>query len=961
MKQLLLITFIALHISAFANFPLVRNFTRENYKSGTQNWAIAQDKSNTMYFANNNGLLAFDGENWTTYPIKNETNVRSIFHTKDGRFYASSFNEFGYFYELKNGKFEYHSLVDKLDKNKISSNELFNIFQGDNKIYFQSNKAIYQYDGKVIRNFPFKSTIDASAYIHNVLIIASEQKGVYMLNGNLYVQLPGSELLRNKKVCTILPFQGNKIMFVTSFYGAYIFDGSTIVPYNTGFDDFLKSNQVFCAATNGKQLVFGTVQRGIVVKNLFDNNNIYVNTFSGLQNNTVLSVAFDHQQNLWLGLDKGIDYVLLKSPVMNVLGENNLYGAGYTSFLKNNTMYFGTNQGLYTAYYPSPNSQMPLPLKLMKGMEGQVWSLTEIDNTLFCGSDKGAFKISDNSIVQIAGLQGTWAFKPLLHHPNLILGCSYLGLFILKKTGEDWKFSHYIKGKFNESSPMFEEDTNGKIWFSHWQKGMYRLTLNGNLDSITKIEVFDVRKGFPSNKNNTLFRIGNEIVFSSERGFYLYNNKTDKMEPYAKWNKLFAGVPSYMRLHENKTGDVWCVSGKFVGLAKKGYDQKYSMDSLTYRILQHKILAGFEHFNFIDSNNVILNTEDGFSSINTNIKFEQKNTFKVFLRNVIVNNEKKMSLRQFQEKTTEKASLILSHNDNSLRFEFVAPEYRNEGLVQYSYILENYDKSWSTYNNVNIKEYTQLPKGNYVFKIRARNILEPKEAIFTYSFTILPAWYESPLAITIYAIIILISLFKLAFWVNNRSKKGAREMEQIKEVELKEQKKQFEAVNSEKKKEIKDLKNQQLQYELRHKSQELASSTMNLIRKNEMLLEIMEHVSKATNEINNNQDPKAVLARLSKMEKNIKQNIESDNNWKKFEENFDLVYENYLKKLGETYPDLSVSDKKLCAYLKMDLTSKDIAPLLNMSIRSVEMNRYRLRKKMGLERDVNLGEFLQKY
>ena len=186
-------------------------------------------------------------------------------------------------------------------------------------------------------------------------------------------------------------------------------------------------------------------------------------------------------------------------------------------------------------------------------------------------------------------------------------------------------------------------------------------------------------------------------------------------------------------------------------------------------------------------------------------------------------------------------------------------------------------------------------------------------------------------------------------------------MEQIKEVELNEQKKQFEAVNSEKKKEIKDLKNQQLQYELRHKSQELASSTMNLIRKNEMLLEIMEHVSKATNELNANQDPKAVLARLSKMERNIKQNIESDNNWKKFEENFDLVYENYLKKLGEAYPELSVSDKKLCAYLKMDLSSKDIAPLLNMSIRSVEMNRYRLRKKMGLERDVNLGEFLQKH
>jgi FixJ family two-component response regulator len=65
--------------------------------------------------------------------------------------------------------------------------------------------------------------------------------------------------------------------------------------------------------------------------------------------------------------------------------------------------------------------------------------------------------------------------------------------------------------------------------------------------------------------------------------------------------------------------------------------------------------------------------------------------------------------------------------------------------------------------------------------------------------------------------------------------------------------------------------------------------------------------------------------------------------------------------LSEKFPNLTISDKKLCAYLKMDLSSKDIAPLLNMSFRSVEMSRYRLRKKMELERDVNLSDFLQNF
>jgi len=960
-KYLLLLLFINLSFSAFSNQPLVRNFTRSTYNAGTQNWAIAQDKSNTMYFANNFGLLEFDGKKWSTFPIKNGTNVRSILYTNDGRIYAATFNEFGYYQESENGQLNYHSLMDKLQKNAVNSNELYNILQGDKKIYFQSDKSIYQYDGKVITSFPFSAKIDVAAYVHNVLFAASSQKGVFMLNGKLFVRISGSELLIDKKVCSILPFRDNKILFVTSFNGTFLFDGVTIVPYNTGVDEFLKKNQVFCATTNGKQLVFGTVQSGIVVKDLADGTVIFVNTYSGLQNNTVLSAAFDNQQNLWLGLDKGIDYVMLNSPVLNMFATNNLYGAGYTSLLKNNTLYFGTNQGLYSTTYPVPNSSLPIQLKLLKGMEGQIWCLDEIDNTLFCGDDQGAFIISGEHTERIPGLTGTWSFKRLQQHPDLILGCSYQGLFMLKKVGTKWVFSHFIKGKFTETSPMFEEDASGNIWFSHWQKGLFHLHFNVAMDSINRVDLYDNKKGFPSNRNNTLFKIGSEIIFSSERGFYTYNKKTDRMDPYEKWNQLFSSLPSYMRLHESLNGDVWCVSGKFVGLARKTGVNNYQMDSLTYRILQPKIIIGFEHFNFMDKNNLILSTEDGFSWIDTNRKPKTRNEFKVHLHNVLISN--------FAFSTSTKTGIIeeinssyaYNHNQNSIRFEFIAPEYRNENIVQYSYKLENYDDTWSKFNNDNVKEYTHLPKGHYVFKVRAHDILESKEATCSYSFTILPAWYESQLAFIVYFILLLILLFILIVFINKRSKKGAMDMERQKEIELNEQKKHFEAETSEKKKEIKELKNQQLQYELRHKSQELASSTMNLIRKNEILLEIMENISKVSNDIKSSNDSVSVLSRLTKMERSIKQNIENDNNWKRFEENFDLVYENYLKRLGEMFPELNTGDKKLCAYLKMDLSSKDIAPLLNMSVRSVEMSRYRLRKKMYLDREVNLGEFLQRF
>lgn len=957
-KTVLYFFLIVWQTSVLANHPMVRNFTRDMYKSGTQNWAIAQNGSNVMYFANNFGLLEFDGKNWTTYPIINGTNVRSVLSTKDGRFYASSFNEFGYFKKERNGRFYYNSLVNNSIVSPINSNELYNILEGNKSIYFQSERCVYEYNGDTTIRLPFSGKINTSAFVHNILFVASEQNGVFMLNGNLFVRIPGSEVLQQKKISSILPFKDNKVLFVTSFNGVYIFDGNSITPYNTGIDNFLKSSQVFCATTNGKQLVYGTVQRGIAIQNIEDRSIIYVNTYSGLQNNTVLSVKFDNLQNLWLGLDKGIDYVMLNSPMLNLFGNNNLYGAGYTSYLKNKTLYLGTNQGLYYTSYPIANGLLPVNLTLIKGMEGQVWSLTEIDNTLFCGDDQGAFIVRPNGTERIQGLPGTWAFKALRNHPDLILGCSYQGLFLLKKTGSTWKLAHFIKGPFAESSPMFEEDTDGSVWFSHWQKGLFHLFFNASMDSIVKVEVYNGSNGLPSNRNNTLYRIGSELIFSSEAGFFNFNRKTKKMVPNATWNNLFVSPPNSVRLHESKNGDVWCVSGSFIGIAKKKA-KGYSMDSLSYRILQPKIIIGFEHFNFLDGNNALLSTEDGFCWLDNQSGMKTSNTFKVFVRKVQVTN-KGMLEEEGSREWRKTDGDIFSHNQNSLRFEFVAPEFRNAGLVTYSYMLENYDDEWSNFAIENIKEYTHLPKGHYTFKIRAKNELESTVAVCTYVFTIEPAWYETKIAFLIYFLMFLSALGGMMYLINHRYKKGARDMELQKEKELLEQKKHFDAETTEKKNEIKELKNQQLQYELRHKSQELASSTINLIRKNEILLEIIESLSKVSDDIKANNDAAVVLTRIQKMERNIRQNIEHDDNWKRFEENFDLVYENYLKRLGELFPDLSVSDKKLCAYLKMDLSSKDIAALFNISVRSVEMSRYRLRQKMDLERDVNLVEFLQK-
>jgi hypothetical protein len=947
--------------SLFAIQPLVRNYNRKVSMAGTQNWNIIQYKNDWMYFANNMGLLEFDGNKWSTYPIKNYTNVRSLYYDeKADRIYAGAFNEFGYYARNNSGILSYHSLIDKITPVDRNFTEIWNIHKIDNTFYFQGDKEIFFLKENKMSRYSFKNKIDCSNVVNNSLIISNTMEGPSFLNGNMFMKFPNADILRNKKICAILPFSKTGILFVTDFYGLYVFNGETVESYKTDIDSFLSENQVFCATIEGSKLALGTVRDGLVVKDLITNSNIFANTSSGMQNNTILSIAFDHQHNLWLGLDKGIDYVLINSPVYDLFGNSQMFGAGYSSFMNKNILYLGTNQGLYTTSYPIRSSPYPLPVKLLPKMQGQVWCLTLIDNTIFCGTDHGAFIINENKVEQIPGILGTLGFRELHHTPHCILGCSYQGFFILKKTNGQWKLSDFLKG-FSDTGGMFEEDEDGRIWFDHWIKGVSRLTLNNKLDSITKVESFNDPSIFPTIRDNTLYRLNNKIIFSTQSGFFTYNNVSKHIERNYDLQNTFGVPPNSTRLNSSPNGDIWCTSYSSIGAAFKQKNNKYKLDTLSFSILKTKLISGFEHFNFINNTNVIISTEDGFSWVDISKLNKEKSIFKISIRNVYLTNEKDSIVSGYQSSQNSSNIPEFGYMHNSIRFDYVAPEYRNEASVTYSYMLDNFDSKWSAYSQVNSKEYTKLRKGTYTFRVRAKSIMESEPVETSYKFTILPPWYESKIANVIYFILFSLFIYELFLFLKKHSEKGAREMEAQKELELKEQEKRFEEDAKEKGKEIIELKNQRLHYDLRHKSQELASSTMNLIRKNEILLNISQNLTKVANGINERTESKTILKDINKMQDDIKHNIEHDNNWKRFAENFDLVYENYLMRLNESFPNLTISDKKLCAYLKMDLSSKDIAPLLNMSFRSVEMSRYRLRKKMELDRDINLSEFLQNF
>jgi DNA-binding CsgD family transcriptional regulator len=250
--------------------------------------------------------------------------------------------------------------------------------------------------------------------------------------------------------------------------------------------------------------------------------------------------------------------------------------------------------------------------------------------------------------------------------------------------------------------------------------------------------------------------------------------------------------------------------------------------------------------------------------------------------------------------------------------------------------VEGLDVDWSAPSERPVFEYTRIPFGEYSIRVRALNQWNRRSNEELITLIVAPPWYLNRVSILVYVFILLI-----IFLVGRNLL--------VRRVRLKERK-----IQDAKEKELIQLRNEKLNADLSFKSQELANSTMAIIKKNEFLLELKETL-KAQKEDLGTRYPEKYYSRLVRK---IDNNIASMDDWNVFEFHFEKAHEKFLQKLMSKYPQLSHSDLRLCAYLRMNLSSKEIAPLLRISYRGVENHRYRLRKKLLLKKEVNLTDFI---
>ena len=908
--------------TAGQELPPVTQFEPATYRAGSQNWSISQGDNRFIYVANNEGLLEYNGAQWHRYPNPNESILRSVRAAGD-RVYTGSYMDFGYWDRQPDGSLAYRSLGERMGSRVMPDEQFWNILSYEDAVIFQSLQQLFLYrpatDSVQVIWPPNGCT--KSFRLRSGLYFTGNDRGLYALEGGRVTTL--IEPLAIPSGVVHVWEEAGAILLQTDTSGTFRLRDGKLSP--TDDFPFLRGKRIYSAvALQRGGHAFGTISSGLYLTDAEGKLQYHIDQVQGLTNNTVLSLFQDAQSNVWAGSDNGLNCINLPSPIRKFTDRSGTLGTVYAAARHRGRLYLGSNQGLFVR---GSNGDFAL----VPGTRGQVWSLFEQDGTLFAGHDSGTFVVEETGARLISTLPGTWTFQPVPGHPEWVLQGTYQGLSVLQRGPAGWSFRNSIAG-FDLSARYVVLRPGGEIYVSHEYRGVYGLRVDPDYRRVTEEIVYE-RPAKGKNAGLTAFR--DSVYYYSRAGIFVLESFDDGFQ---RSTELSDAVPAagYVSGRLNATEDrLWFVHADGLGyLQQNALRQSLGRADIALAADLIDAPLGYENITAIGEDTLLIGAADGYVTL---------------ARAAVPLQQHELFLTQVSTLTGQGIprplplidGLRLPFRDRSLRFELAVPDYSKYFNPRYRYRLLGMTDEWSAWSKRTALEFPSLPYGSYTLEAVSSLGRRESENTVRYAFTVRRPWYASYPAIAAYLLATagLIYLLHRSYTGYYRRKQRLWRVEKERAMAARQRQAELELTR---------LNNERLREDIEAKNREAALSTMNLVKKNEILQRIKDELLTA-------RDPEKNIREVLKT---IDRNIDEGETWAVFRDAFENADRDFFKKIKDRHPELTPNDLKLCAYLRLNLSSKEIAPMLNISPRSVEVKRYRLRKKMNLDRDTGLTEYI---
>ena len=896
--------------------PPIQKFTPIDYNGENQNWMISQGSNKSIYVGNNEGLLEYNGAKWKMYRSPNNTIIRAV-KAVGKRIYTGCYMEFGFWERDVFGGLNYKSVVSKFKKPMVEDEHIWNIVTNDEWILFQSFNRIYFYNSKTgsTKIINSKNGISRIFNVNGFIYYHVEREGIYKFEGGQPRLIIDNTVFKNDKIVGMFHIT-NGLLVLTRSSGFYKLIEGKLTSWNFPGNEILRKMNIFNSIQlRDKSFVIGTIKNGVIFLDVNGNIKLELNRNNGLSNNTALGLFEDVDNNVWVGLDNGINCVNLKAPIRVFNDDEGEIGTIYASIVHNNILYLGTNQGLFYKRAFTQDS-----FKFVNGTSGQVWCLFKYKDDLLCGHHSGTFVINNDKANLISAIPGTWEFKTVSKTEDILLQGNYNGLNVLIKEDGIWKIRNKIKG-FDNSARYFEIGENNELWVSHGYKGLFRLKID---EGLTMVKNVSIDSKTPFDKNSSLIKYNNRILYANKGGILGFDSvKNEFVRDKVLSSLVDQSAYASGKLVVDETGKLWVFTKEnisYVELNDLTNDLKINKVAISYSLRKGQV--GYENISHLQNNNYLIGITDGYLILDIS-RINQSNTYQIELNSVTLNSVDQEKIKIDMQKSGD-----FDYSNNSITFSYSVPIYDKYKEVKYQFRLKGRYNDWSEWNTKSELVFENLSFGDYTLNIRAKVGDKLSNNTINYQFRIARPWFLSNIAIFFYLLIVL----GFSLILHKSYKKHYKKVHERKQLENEQL--------------ITKIKNDQLYQDIESKNRELAISTMSIIKKNEVLNSIQKELKR-----NRGTDNDATL-------KLIDNNLNDSQDWSFFEKAFNNADKGFLDKIKQSHPDLSPNDLRFCAYLRLNLSSKEIAPLLNISIKSVETKRYRLRKKLGLDHDNGLVTYI---
>lgn len=937
---------VRLHVYAYdiPFVPPVYNYTTAMYGGGNQNWAVAQGADGVIYIGNNNGLLRFDGVNWELHRLPNHLSVKSLFvdtTVTPERVYIGSFEEFGYFAADAARRLTYHSLKPLVKDYPFRNDEVWTIRKIGAVVYFQSFSSYFAYrpaEGSIRYARPYPAPLyffEAGGALLSQWI----DDDFYRLDeAGKTERLFGREEVGDDDIVSVLPF-GREWLLVSSQHGFFAFDSETraVRPWPTDIDAELRTaivNRAVC--THDSIYIVGTLNKGLFAVGRDGRKRWHLHRQNGLNNNTVLGLFVDRDHHVWAVLDNGISLIHARSGLSFFQPEGIQLGLVEDMLFYDNKLYLATNQGVYKS------SGGDGRMERLPGFDTQSWFIRSFDGQIITGNNRGtSFIYNDQNIPVATSTGGMDIRQARLYEQDVLIESTYtyLSVYRRNKAGH-WMFDRQIDG-FYDLIHHLETDHTGNIWAGHMYKGVYRLRLNDSLNAVAETTYFPhLHPADSTPAHIRVMKLRGRIVFSDGRHFYTYDDIGRRIILYEQLNTQLRGLEDVNRVAAINDSLYWFVCDDayaLVGLRDNIYRLR---EKIPFAVLNHPPNSGRGNVHVTSDGVSYLCLDGGLARYMppSGVSYAPPS---LRLHAVSAYN-RRSDERQYLSVDAPPAPIDYAFNH--LTFAFQYPDFSRKAF-RIECLLAPYDTRWMATDDHRRIEYGYLPAGEYTLQSRVLNNLGEELATLTYSFRIRNPWYRTATACVGYLFFgILLMLFLIRLYTCRVMRKRSELFDQ--------QEKERMAQLDRQEKLITTLRNERLEADLIYKGKELAGAAMSIINQKEFLNKLKHEIQAVILQGKMNKNEGRKLLAL------IDGNLSDEDDWGLFQENFDLIHENFFRRLQEKYPALTPTDLKLCALLRLNYSSKEIANMLNLTVRGAEAARYRLRKKLNLSEEVNLVSFM---